>query len=60
MNSDDFRRHGHRLVDWIADYFDHVERYPVLARVDPGDITAALPETAPEEGEPFEIGRAHV
>ena len=51
---DDFRRHGHALVDWIADYFEHVERYPVLARVTPGDITAALPRTAPEDGEPFE------
>jgi aromatic-L-amino-acid/L-tryptophan decarboxylase len=54
MNPDEFRRHGHALVEWIADYFDHVERYPVLARVKPGDITAALPESAPEDGEPFE------
>jgi aromatic-L-amino-acid decarboxylase len=54
MNPEDFRRHGHALVDWIADYFDHVERYPVLARVKPGDIAAALPDTAPEDGEPFE------
>src|SRR4029077_1453300 len=34
--------------------FEHVEDYPVLARVTPGDITAALPRTAPEDGEPFE------
>src|SRR5215468_803699 len=54
MNPDDFRRHGHALVDWIADYFEQVERYPVLARVKPGDITAALPDIAPEDGEPFE------
>src|SRR5262249_40642639 len=54
MNWDDFRRHGHRLVDWIANYFDHVERYPVLARVKPGDIAAALPDHAPEDGEPFD------
>lgn len=54
MNPDEFRRHGHALVDWIADYFDHVERYPVLARVKPGDITAALPGSAPEDAEPFE------
>src|SRR5689334_23169976 len=54
MNPDEFRRHGHALVDWIADYFDHVERYPVLARVKPGDITAALPASAPEDSEPFE------
>jgi len=53
MDPDDFRRHGHALVEWIADYFEHVEDYPVLARVAPGDITAALPRTAPEDGEPF-------
>jgi aromatic-L-amino-acid decarboxylase len=50
----DFRRHGHALVDWIADYFEHVERYPVLSRVKPGDITTALPDHAPEDPEPFE------
>jgi aromatic-L-amino-acid/L-tryptophan decarboxylase len=54
MSSDDFRRHGHALVDWIADYFEGVERYPVLARVKPGAIAAALPHRAPEDPEPFE------
>ncbi len=54
MDSSAFRRHGHDLVDWIADYLDHPERYPVLARVQPGDIAAALPDRAPEEGEPFD------
>ena len=52
--SSDFRRQGHALVDWIADYFDHVESFPVLARVKPGEIAAALPDHAPEEPEPFE------
>src|SRR3954449_4255720 len=54
MDSADFRRHGHELVEWIADYLEHVERYPVLSRVRPGDIAAALPASAPEDGEPFE------
>src|SRR6185369_13675356 len=53
MNPADFRRHGHELVEWIADYLEHVERYPVLSRAKPGDIAAALPASAPEEGEPF-------
>jgi aromatic-L-amino-acid decarboxylase len=48
-----FRRHGHELVDWIADYLEHSDRYPVLARVKPGEITAALPREAPEEPEGF-------
>src|SRR5262245_41848036 len=54
MNPDDFRKHGHALVDWIADYFEQVERYPVLSRVAPGEITAALPDRAPEDPEPFD------
>src|SRR5215510_16024669 len=54
MDPHDFRRHDHAHVEWIADYFERVERYPVLARVKPGDITAALPGSAPEDGEPFE------
>ncbi len=54
MHPDDFRRHGHALVDWIADYLEQPERYPVLSRVAPGEITAALPATPPEDAEPFE------
>jgi aromatic-L-amino-acid decarboxylase len=48
-----FRRHGHELVDWIAEYLEHPERYPVLSRVQPGEIAAALPSAAPEEPESF-------
>jgi aromatic-L-amino-acid decarboxylase len=54
MDAATFRRHGHELVDWIAAYLEHPERYPVLSRVAPGAIAAALPAQAPEEGEPFE------
>ncbi len=54
MTSDEFRRSGHALVDWIADYLEHSDRYPVLARVAPGDIRNALAHDAPEDGEPFE------
>jgi aromatic-L-amino-acid decarboxylase len=54
MDTAEFRRHGHELVEWIADYLDHVERYPVLSRATPGDITAALPARAPEDPESFD------
>ena len=54
MNSDEFRRSGHALVDWVADYLEHSDRYPVLSRVKPRDIADALPRTAPEDPEPFE------
>jgi aromatic-L-amino-acid/L-tryptophan decarboxylase len=50
-----FRVAGHRLVDWIADYLADPGRYPVLARVAPGEIRDALPDAAPESGEPFEV-----
>ena len=49
MDPSAFRRHGHELVDWIADYFEHPEKYPVLAQVKPGEIAAALPAQPPDE-----------
>ena len=54
MDADDFRKHGHALVEWIADYLDNSERYPVLSRVKPGEIAASLPAHAPEDPEPFD------
>src|SRR3979411_215229 len=53
MDPASFRRHGHELVDWIAEYLEHPEKYPVLSRNRPGDIVAALPREAPEEPESF-------
>ena len=54
MDPQEFRREAHRMVDWVADYFSSVELYPVLARVQPGDIQSALPAEAPERGESFD------
>ena len=54
MDSNDFRRHGHALVEWIADYLANAERYPVLPKVQPGDVRRMLPAEAPEHGEPFD------
>src|SRR4051812_32897277 len=54
MDPSEFRRHGHALVEWIAEYLSHSERYPVLPRVSPGDVRDALPHEAPERGEPFD------
>jgi aromatic-L-amino-acid decarboxylase len=51
---DDFRAHAHRVADWIADYLGDPSRYPVLARVKPGEIRGALPRQAPEHGESFD------
>lgn len=54
MTPDEFRRRGREIVDWIADYMERVESYPVRSRVKPGEIRAKLPAAAPERGEPFE------
>src|SRR5881394_1585446 len=54
MDPGDFRRAGHQLIDWIADYLADPGRYPVLSRVRPGDIASALPASAPADGEPFD------
>src|SRR5258705_2001716 len=51
---DDFRQQAHRLADWIADYLEHPESFPVLSRVAPGAIRDALPAHATEHGETFD------
>ena len=51
MNREDFRRFGHEFVDWIADYFERIEDFPVLAAIEPGDLKAQLPANAPAHGE---------
>jgi aromatic-L-amino-acid decarboxylase len=54
MSKEDFRRFGHELVDWVAEYLEHVEDLPVLAQIQPGDLKAQLPASPPESGEPME------
>ena len=53
MSAEEFRRFGHEIVDWIANYFEHIEELPVLAQIEPGDLKAQLPTSAPENGEPM-------
>ena len=54
MSKEEFRRFGHQLIDWIADYFDRIDDLPVLAAIEPGDLKAQLPSTPPLQGEPME------
>ena len=54
MPPEEFRRHGHEVVDWIADYLTDPEKYPVLPAVKPGELTDALPRSGPEQGEPMD------
>ena len=53
MHPEEFRRHGHELVDWMADYLAGVGDLPVTPAVRPGDIRRGLPASPPLEGEPF-------
>jgi len=48
MQPDEFRRHAHELVDWMADYLDGVSKLPVTPGVEPGDIARRLPSSPPE------------
>jgi aromatic-L-amino-acid/L-tryptophan decarboxylase len=52
MDPADFRAHGHRVVDWIADYLEGVGELPVLSRVAPGEVRGRLPDRPPTEPEP--------
>ena len=53
MTPEQFRQHGHEVVDWIADYWSRIGEFPVRSQVSPGDVHASLPATPPEQGEPF-------
>ncbi len=54
MDPEEFRRHGHRLVDWIADYRARVAELPVQTTVEPGALLAALPAAPPALPEGFD------
>ncbi len=54
MTPEEFRTHGHAVVDWIADYRANVEKLPVMSPVEPGDVKAQLPESPPDQAEPFD------
>src|ERR1035438_942219 len=54
MTAEQFRQHGKEVVDWIADYYQHIESLPVLSRARPGEIRQALPAHPPQRGEPFD------
>jgi len=54
MTPEEFRRYGHAVVDWIADYQSRIESFPVLSQAKPGQIRASLPPNPPAHGESFE------
>jgi aromatic-L-amino-acid/L-tryptophan decarboxylase len=54
VTPEEFRKFGHQLIDWIADYRARAAGLPVMSRSAPGEIRAQLPASAPEQAEPFE------
>ena len=53
MTPEDFRRYGHQLIDWIADYRSGLAQRPVMSQLEPGSVRGQLPRTPPQEPEPF-------
>ncbi|MFY9153440.1 MAG: pyridoxal-dependent decarboxylase [Prolixibacteraceae bacterium] len=53
MSPEEFRKQGKEMIDWIADYYQNIETYPVLSQVKPGEIKSQLPINPPEEKESF-------
>jgi aromatic-L-amino-acid/L-tryptophan decarboxylase len=54
MEPSEFRKYGHEVIDWIADYLEHPDKAPVLPSVRPGDLRRSLPSSPPEHGESME------
>jgi aromatic-L-amino-acid decarboxylase len=54
MSPQQFREEAKRLIDWIADYYEQIEKYPVMAQVAPGAVRGSLPALPPDRGEPFD------
>lgn len=54
LDPEAFRKWGHHIVDWIADYLNSPEKYPVLSQAEPGSIRSRLPASPPEQPEPFD------
>ncbi len=54
MTPEEFRKHGHAIVDFIADYRTRVAERPVMAQTAPGEVKARLPQSPPDQPEPFE------
>ena len=54
MTPDDFRKHAHELVEWMASYMENVENLPVKSAVKPGEIFNKIPDNPPEHPESFD------
>ncbi|KAF3438323.1 hypothetical protein FNV43_RR21085 [Rhamnella rubrinervis] len=54
LDPQEFRRQAHMVVDFIADYYQDIEKYPVRSQVEPGYLPKLLPKSSPTCPEPIE------
>jgi len=54
MDKDEFRKHGYKFVDWVADYLSEIETYPVCSLLKPGEVKQKIPSQPPQQGESME------
>ena len=54
MKNKDFNKYGHKLVDWMSNYFREIENYPIKPNIKPGDIYKQFPSEPPLNKESFE------
>jgi aromatic-L-amino-acid decarboxylase len=54
MSGEQFVKNGKEVLDWIVDYYKHIESFPVMSRISPGEIRAQLPKNPPQKGESFQ------
>ena len=53
MSIKEFKENGYKVIDWIADYYENIESYPVLSNIKPGELRKNLPKNPPKDGENF-------
>ncbi|KAH7855632.1 hypothetical protein Vadar_026958 [Vaccinium darrowii] len=54
LEPEEFRRQGHMIIDFLADYYKNIEKYPVRSQVEPGYLSTRLPDSAPLDPKPIE------
>ena len=54
MDPSEFRKLGHELVEWVADYRERIGEFPVMSRLQPGEVEALLPAAPPARAEGLE------
>nr|AAG60665.1 tyrosine/dopa decarboxylase [Thalictrum flavum subsp. glaucum] len=54
LDPEEFRRQGHMMIDFLADYYRDIEKYPVRSQVEPGYLRKEIPDSAPYNPESIE------